>query len=326
MEKWQSLLRHDPLPNLLSSKNQAIVFFAKRDLQDEKANQIESLWELPVAKKIVSHQQIDGSWKYPAAKLNIRSQQNYNQIETYRIIGELVEKYGFNNCSDALRKAADFLFTFQTSEGDFRGIYGNQYSPNYSAAIMELLIKSGYQNDVRIEQGFNWLLSCRQNDGGWAIPSRTRNVKINDFLFRAETMQPDRAKPFSHLVTGVVLRAFASHPKYRHLDEAKAAGNLLASRFFKKDAYPDRGTVDFWTRFSFPFWFTDVLSSLDSLSLLGFKMEEPQIRKAIDWLINAQNGNGLWNVHLVRGKDKDLSLWIALAICRVLKRFCKSTL
>jgi hypothetical protein len=313
------------LSNLLSSKNQAIVFFTKRDLQNEKFNQVESLWEMTAAKKITSNQQPDGSWKYPGAKLNIRSQQNYNQIETYRIVGELVEKYGFNNCSDALRKAADFLFSFQTQEGDFRGIYGNQYSPNYSAAIMELLIKSGYQNDLRIEKGFRWLLSSRQNDGGWAIASRTRNVKITDFLFRAETMQPDTTKPFSHLVTGVVLRAFAAHHKYRQINEAKAAGNLLASRFFKKDSYPDRGTIDFWTKFSFPFWFTDILSSLDSLSLLGFKMEEPQIRKAMDWLINAQNENGLWNVHLVRGKDKDLSLWIALAICRVVKRFCTFT-
>ena len=321
LEKWQNLLRRDPLPNLLSSNNQAIVFFTKHDLQNEKANQVETLWELPVAKKIARNQRPDGSWKYPGAKLNIRSQQNYNQIETYRILGELVEKYGFNKSNKTLRKAADFLFSFQTSEGDFRGIYGNQYSPNYSAAIMELLIKSGYQNDLRIEKGFCWLLSCRQNDGGWAIASRTRNVKITDFLFRAETMQPDKTKPFSHLVTGVVLRAFASHSKYRQLKEAEAAGKLLESRFFKKDAYPDRGTADFWTKFSFPFWFTDLLSSLDSLSLLGFKMEEPQIKKAMDWLINVQNENGLWNVHLMKGKDKDLSLWIALAICRVVKRF-----
>jgi len=48
-------------------------------------------------------------------------------------------------------------------------------------------------------------------------------VKITDFLFRAETLQPDKTKPFSHLVTGVVLRAFAAHPMYRQLDEAKAA-------------------------------------------------------------------------------------------------------
>jgi hypothetical protein len=267
-------------------------------------------------------QQPDGSWRYPGAKLNIRSQQNYNQIETYRIVGELVEKYGFTNRNHALRNAADFLFSFQTQEGDFRGIYGNQYSPNYTAAIMELLIKSGYQNDPLVEKGFRWLLSIRQNDGGWAIASRTRNVKITDFLFRAETMQPDRSKPFSHLVTGIVLRAFAAHPKYCQLDDAKVAGELLASRFFKKDSYPDRGTVAFWTEFSFPFWFTDILSSLDSLSLLGFKIEEPQIKKAIDWLINSQQESGLWNVHLVRGKDKDLNLWIAVAICRVFKRFC----
>ena len=321
LEKWQSLLRYDLLPTLLSSKNTAIVYFTQRDLQNEKINQIETIWHLPLVNKIVGTQQPDGSWRYPGAKLNIRSQQNYNQIETYRVVGELVEKYGFTNRNNALRVAADFLFSFQTQEGDFRGIYGNQYSPNYTAAIMELLIKSGYQSDMRVEKGFRWLLSIRQNDGGWAIPSRTKNVKINDFLFQAETMQPDRTKPFSHLVTGVVLRAFAAHPKYRQMDEAKAVGKLLASRFFKKDDYPDRGSVAFWTKFSFPFWFTDILSSLDSLSLLGFKMQEPQIKKATDWLINAQQENGLWNVHLVRGKDKALNLWIALAICRVLQRF-----
>ncbi len=324
MEKWRNLLRYNPLPKLLSSENPAILFFTKNELQNEKVNQIETLWEQSSVKKIVSNQQSDGSWRYPGAKLNIRSQQNYNQIETYRIVGELVEKYGFTNRNDAIRKAANFLFSFQTQEGDFRGIYGNQYSPNYTAAIMELLIKSGYQSDLRIEKGFRWLLSICQNDGGWAIASRTRNIKINDFLFHAETMRPDRTKPFSHLVTGVVLRAFAAHPKYRQFDEAKVAGDLLVSRFFKKDAYPDRGTAAFWTKFSFPFWFTDILSSLDSLSLLGFKIQEPQIKKAIDWLIDAQKENGLWNVHLVRGKDKNLNLWIALAICRVFKRFCLS--
>ena len=289
MENWQDLLRYDPLPILLSSKNPAIVFFTKRDLQNENGNQVETLWKQPSVNKIMRNQQPDGSWRYPGAKLNIRSQQNYNQIETYRVVGELVEKYGFTNRNNVLRNAADFLFSFQTQEGDFRGIYGNQYSPNYTAAIMELLIKSGYQNDFRIEKGFRWLLCIRQNDGGWAIASRTRNVKINDFLCQAETMHPDRTKPFSHLVTGVVLRAFAAHPKYRQSEEAKTSGTLLASRFFKKDAYPDRGTVTFWTEFSFPFWFTDILSSLDSLSLLGFTIQEPQIKKAIDWLINAQN-------------------------------------
>ena len=28
LDKWQNLLTHDPLPNLLSAMNQAIIFFA----------------------------------------------------------------------------------------------------------------------------------------------------------------------------------------------------------------------------------------------------------------------------------------------------------
>ena len=113
----------------------------------------------------------------------------------------------------------------------------------------------------------------------------------------------------------------AGYRKYL-IDHSISYRRIFCAGKFKKDAYPDRGTVVFWTEFSFPFWFTDILSSLDSLSFLGFKMQEPQIKKAIDWLIKAQQENGLWNVHLVRGKDKDLNLWIALAICRVFKRFC----
>jgi len=81
--KWQNLLRFDPLPHLLSSENQAIVFFTKRDLQNEKVNHVEALWELPSAQKIVGNQQPDGSWKYHGGKPDIRSQQNYNQFETY---------------------------------------------------------------------------------------------------------------------------------------------------------------------------------------------------------------------------------------------------
>ena len=69
MEKWQSMLNFDPLPNLLSSKNQAIVFFAERDLQDEQVSPVEALWELPSAKKVLGHQQPDGSWKYHGEKL-----------------------------------------------------------------------------------------------------------------------------------------------------------------------------------------------------------------------------------------------------------------
>jgi hypothetical protein len=152
MENWRKELRVDPIPSLISAKNKAIEYFTRRDILDEKVEPIETLWELAETKKLLNRQQEDGSWKYPGGgKEHLRSQEDYNQLETYRILGELVEKYGLNNKHPKIRKAADFLFSHQTDEGDFRGIYGNQYSPNYSAAIMELLIKAGYQNNHQFE-------------------------------------------------------------------------------------------------------------------------------------------------------------------------------
>jgi hypothetical protein len=314
-------MKFDPLLQLLSSKNRAIVFFTKRDLLGEPVPPIEALWELPFIAGVVRRQQKDGSWKYPGGKPDVRSRENYNQIETYRMLGELVEKYGFNNAHPAIQGAAKFLLGFQSEEGDFRGIYGNQYTPNYTAGIMELLIKAGYQEDPRIEKAFRWLLSIRQNDGGWAIPFRTKGFKLDVISMNGKTVQPDTSKPFSHLVTGVVLRAFAAHKNYRKSNEALDAGKLLASRVFKKDPYPDRNTIDFWAGFTFPFWFTDLLSALDSLSLLGFTTDDPQVRKGVKWLLSKQQRTGLWNLTMLKGKDKEISLWMCLAICRVIRRF-----
>ncbi len=315
-------LKFNPLPPLLTSKNQAIRYFAHRDLLGEKAESAECLWQLPSAQGLLHRQQPDGSWKYPGeGKAHLRAQEDYDQIETYRVCGELVEKYGMDKRHLAIQKADSYLFSRQTRDGDFRGIYGTQYTPNYSAAIMELLIKAGYYADMHIENGFQWLLSIRQNDGGWAIPLRTIAIKLNTGILKKKVVEPNRAKPFSHLVTGVVLRAFAAHEKYRCSEAAKTAGELLASRFFEKDTYPDRQSAEFWLKFSYPFWFTDLLSSLDSLSLVGFTVDNPQIARALEWFRMRQRENGEWKLTLLRNKDRYLGLWISLAICRVFKRF-----
>jgi hypothetical protein len=238
-------------------------------------------------------------------------------------LGLLVEKFGFLRTHPGLGRAAEFLFAHQTAEGDFRGIYGNQFTPNYTAGMMELLVKAGYSRNPRIEGGFQWLLSMRQSDGGWAIPLRTAPGSAPKWtqVMRSELIQANRSRPSSHLVTGVVLRAFAAHDRYRRSEEARAAGRLLSRRFFRSDAYIDRKAPEFWEKVSFPFWFTDVVSALDSLSLLGFQVTNEGICGALDWLRERQADDGSFRLKLLRDRDRNLSRWISLAICRVFKRF-----
>jgi hypothetical protein len=324
VEAWRRPLKFDPLPPLCEVRNGALSYFVSRDLLGEPVGAVDALWQLPEVVRSVQRQQGDGSWKYPGGKRHAGSGQDYNQLQTYKVLGQLIEKYGLTRRHAAISQAAEFLFSCQTDEGDFRGIYRDQYTPNYSAGMMELLIKAGYQNDPRTERGLSWLLSMRQDDGGWAIPMRTGasegSGRIQDAFWLPEPVQPDRSKPFSHWVTGVVLRAFAAHVEYRSAPEVRHAGELLKSRFLQPDTYTDRKAPSFWTKMTYPFWWTDVLSALDSLSWLGFSKDDPDIAKGLDWLVANQEASGLWRSGYPKAKDREIHLWTSLAACRVLKK------
>jgi hypothetical protein len=303
------------IKTLLGTCNAALIAFTRRDLLGEEVD-IEELCNLPRVKRILKNQQSNGSWIYPNKTATLRSPTNYNQYQTYKTMAELVEFYGLTKKHDAIRNAAEYLFSSQTREGEFRGIYGNQYSPNYSASITEFLIKAGYEDTI-IEKSLNWLLRMRQDDGGWAIPLRTRNREL-EALNEKETIEPDRTKPFSHLVTGIVLRPFSLMSAYR--SKVKDAGLLLADRVFTRDKYSDRLGVEYWTKFTFPYHWTDILSTIDTLTLLGIN-NHPKINEIMRWFEKQKQDNGIYEVSVMAGaKYKDVNYWITLRYLTVLKR------
>lgn len=329
MSDWQAQLNYDPLPAMLASEYPAIHYFARRDLLQEPVGPIQELWELPEARRILKKQLADGSW--PRSGEVKHAAINYGLIETWRYFRILVEKYGFTRRHLQVHKAAEFLFSCQTTEGDFRGFLANQYATYYSGAIMALLIQAGYADDPRIEKGFQWLLAMRQDDLGWTIPLIThkldRQTQYRLTSEYVEPLEPDRSKPFSHNWTGMVLRAFAVHERYRHSEAARAAACLLKSRFFQADCYSSYQAASYWLRFEYPFWWNNLVAALDSISLIGLPMDDEQISLALKWLVDHQEESGLWKVTYAKEesketpKTKEMKFWITLAICRIFKRF-----
>ena len=310
-------LRRDPIRSLLAADDAALRPMARRELLGETTPEI-TLAELPGVRRAAARQQPDGRWKYPGGKPGIRSRAAYDQMETYRQLGVLVCKFGLDRQHPAVAAAAGFLSSCQTEAGDYRGIYGRQYTPNYSAAITELLIRAGYEGSAQVENALRWLLGMRQDDGGWAIPTRTLGMSLNVMLTARETFEPDRSRPSSHLITGIVVRALAAHPGYRHSADMRRAAELLKSRFFRRDVYPDRAAPSNWLVFSYPFWWTDLLSALDSLARIGFSADDPGIDPGVAWIVDNQESSGLWNTGRNRPKGPHSDLWVGLAICRML--------
>jgi len=310
-------LRRDPVTPLLAADDPALVYTARRDLlgEDTPAG---SLGELPGARQVIARQQPDGRWKYPGGNPDIRPPAAYDQLETYRQLAVLVYKFGLDRRHPAVAAAAAFLSFFQTEAGDYRGIYGRQYTPNYSAAITDLLLRAGYEGSTQVEKTMRWLLAMRQDDGGWAIPARTLGLPLRVMLSSRETAEPDRTRPSAHLITGIVLRALACHRRYRHSPATHQAADLLKSRFFRRDAYPDRAAPSYWLVFSYPYWWTDLLSALDTLGQIGLRASDPDVARGVAWFIDNQEPNGLWNTGRNRPKGRHSDLWVGLAACRML--------
>lgn len=317
---WRQSLSIDPLPPLIKIEDPALTYFARRDLLDENPGPVEQLWDTLPAQRCLSKQKSGGDWDYPARRAN--ACENYNLLQTYRMLGILVEMYGMDHRHPAIMAAADYLFAHQTGEGDIRGIFGEQYMPHYCAGILELLVKAGYENDERIDRGFQWFEGMQQNDGGWAWPLRTSDVRYEEARELAEPIQPDRSRPFAHALTGFVIRMYAAHPQYRISDTARHAGELMKSRFFQADCYADRRNADFWLKFQFPFWWANLLTALDALANLGFGEEDHDIQSGLTWFKENQEETGLWPTGYEKGGKAEASRpWVALAICRVLKRY-----
>ena len=319
---WLKALRLNPMPTLHAWQDPALSYFTRRDLSREQVGAVEKLWEMPAARKIIARQQADGSWSYAGKTISHETGTNYALLETYRNLRLLVEMHGLHSEHPCLQRAVEYVFTCQTEEGDIRGILGNQYMPYYHGAILELVVKAGYTGDPRLEKGLEWLLSVRQADGGWLVPTQAMPSKQRTRQYwLGAPYKTDLQKASSQLATGMALRAFTVHPTYCRHPQVKTAAIYLKGRFFMADHYPDRKAPSYWLKFQYPFWWSNLLTALDSLSLLGFSRQDGQVQQGLDWFLAHQSDDGLWETGYGSGRGAEESRrWVGLAVCRVLER------
>jgi hypothetical protein len=329
MNEWLDEFKHSPLDALTSTRNEAVKYFAKRDLLGEDTGPVETVWELPEVDKILRKQRSDGSWG-PEKEKGVYPPGHKRLVGTFKALRTLVRRYGFTRKHGVAAGAAEYLFGWQTAAGDFRGFIGDQYATYYTGETLAVLTLCGYGDDPRIHRGLDWLISMRQRDGGWTVPILThrydRETGRRIVAEPSTPVEPDRSKPFSHNWTDMALRAFAIHPGYHRREEALHAAALLKTRFFKPDTYTSYRDPGYWVRFQF--WWPNIVTSLDSLSRMGFSMGDPDIKKALGWLVEHQRGDGLWDTSYMKDRKprdtpltRERELWLALDICRVFKRF-----
>jgi len=329
---WRARLASDPIPRLLREGTPSVLARVRRDLIDDS--------EAPTANEIASYREVqavlrkvkrDGSYEPRMPEKGMGSANFASCLATVRALDRLadlglrVEDQGA--ATPQLRKMADVILASQTSDGGIADLAlaetpkarPKMVALHFHGWAISALCRAGFEADARVEKGFQLLLSLRQDDGGWAW----RGVRTDS-----------AARPSSHLVTGMVLRAFASATQRRASREARRAAELLATRFLQPDRYEDRKAPSYWEILTEPRFYTDVLDALDSITGIGLGKENSGVRTAEAYLRSRQASDGLWypgtpvKGEIARtggraaGKDKDVAdaIWLTLRVLVVLRR------
>jgi hypothetical protein len=311
---------------LLARGHLPVLYWLKRDILDVPIDrESKNMRKFAARVRILETQKPDGSWWEKRSDTPVQWERTLYRVETLRNLSRLYD-YGCSIKEEGVQKGLNFLFSLQTKEGDFRGTVLNEHTPTFHALTLEMLCRYGLDKDRRVQKGFRWILANRQKDGGWALylqrPSQApaKSAAPSRSKTRGQPFKPRRTQPFSHHVTGIILRALAESSTWKKSREAWQAGEKLLSCFFCDEVYEDRTFPSDWEKICYPFWNTDILGSLDSLSKVGFGADNATIRQGLEWLLKRQNSQGFWECGNKKATLEE-HLWVTLAVLRVLKRF-----
>jgi hypothetical protein len=323
---WRARLGRDPVPILLREGSRALVARVRRDLiDDDEAPQAAEVLTYPEVKVFLRKQDKNGAFPAKPPEKTLGSPRFSRAVAAIRALERMAE-YGLGRAAAPVASAAEILLESQAADGGIAALALGETPESRSRAValhfhgwaLAALCRTGFDADPRVEKGFKFLLANRQADGGWAW----RGVRTDS-----------AARPSSHLVTGMALRAFASSPSRRTSREARRAAELLATRFLQPDRYPDRKAPSYWEQIGEPRFWTDVLDALDGVTAVGLGKENSGVRTAEAYVRGRQNSDGLWYpgaparpdalAKPVGGpptKERESARWLTVRVLIILRR------
>ncbi len=310
--RWQALLQADPIPWLLEPENPAVRYWTLIDLlnvpgdaPDVQSARADIATYPPVA-GVLAAQSRDGYW----VKRDYYLPKHHGTFWTLSILADV----GLTAENEQIRRACEFLFTFQREHGPFcrrrrvagQGIvWDTEPGPCTHARIVRFLIQLGFAGDPRIRLAIEWLLEVQREDGMWHCgrPDRPGCLRATHDALRVAALDP----------------ASAAHP-------AVARGAAVVCDLLMEPRMQRYHVSIPWTVLAYPYFGYSLISTLDALARLGYGADHGRIAPAIEYLLGRQGTDGVWRLDQVPhrppfdvGQPGEPNKWLTLDALRVLK-------
>ena len=187
-------------------------------------------------------------------------------------------------------KAGDWKAKAPAAEpGGWYFQFENEFYPDIddSALVMttlsKILMPDESTREAALQQALKWVMPMQSSDGGWASYDKDNNkLFLNEIPFADHKVLLD---PSTADLTGRMLEMLG------HLGRTiaePAAQRAIA--FLRAQQKPEGCWFGRWgVNYIYGTW-----SVLAGLRAIGERMDQPYIRRATDWLIGRQNGDGGW--------------------------------
>jgi len=321
---WRARLARDPIPALLREGPPSLSARIRRELiDDDEAPRGAELLAYADVKAFLKKQGTKGDFPAKPLEKALGADKFAAVIGTVRALERLAE-LGLDANEAPVAKAAEFVMASQGKDGGIAALAigetkdekGKLPAVHFQGWALAALCRVGWDTEPRVVEAFKFLLQWRQADGGWAW----RGVRCDS-----------SARPSSHLITGMALRAFAASPTRRSSREARRAAELLATRFLQPDRYPDRKAPAYWEQLAEPRFYVDMLDALDTVTAVGLGKENSGVRTAEAYVRGRQSADGLWypggppeagapKAGTVTAKDREVARWLTVRALSVLRR------
>ena len=149
--------------------------------------------------------------------------------------------------------------------------------------------------DFALSRGLEWLLGMQSRNGGWGAFDRDntaaflREIPFADF---GEMIDPPSVDVTAHVVE--FLGKMGYRPGYKPLDRALS--------YIFREQEPDGPWYGRWG-VNYIYGTGYVLPALEAV---GFPMDDPRVRKAVDWLLSRQNEDGGWGEDVMSYHRREL--------------------
>lgn len=312
IKSWLHLLKNDPIPVLLKKAPLPIRYATALRFTPNDIELLDTLkYDLTRYKPrehLLRTQLDNGLWK----------QDNYYKIEERNRAMSFLQQlknmtqlldYGCTRDMPPVQKGIIALLKTQKPDGKFPLLL------HHHGYALWLLAQYDLIGNPFVEKGFRWLAKRQRSDGGWLSPSMVPN---------GMSLKTSKSGIWTTLF---VFQAFSVHSRLRHSDTCLKAAAFVLDNYLAQShttLFPEPDSWNFlYTDYSDNGLFRGgTLRFIEALAPFAELHDHPNLRKAVNWMLDQQLSSGLFPA--VAGKSKEGDYAVTLRFVTALKEMDKA--